>query len=140
MRRRNIAPRNSIQIAPLVDVMLVLLIVFMSVAPAIVSGIDVNLPNGGSELNGVSKNQFVTITITKTNEVFVEEREVEMGLLINNVKRATNNNKSTTLFVKTDKDVKYGQVINVLTRLSNAGYKNTALVTNVSNTTRNNEL
>ena len=119
---------SEINVTPLVDVMLVLLIIFMITAPMLVSGVKIDLPDAQAKpLN--SNEEPLTITLDRNNNLFIAESPVKKGKLINKLKAITKEKYSTRIFIRADKNLHYGEVIKLVADLNIAGFNHVALVT-----------
>ena len=122
------APMSDINVTPMVDVMLVLLIVFMVAAPLLTVGVPVDLPKTQAEpLTG--DNEPLTITIDKDNKVFVQDTEVDPDKLVDQLLAIGENGYKQRIFVRADKDVTHGEVMDIMGRISAAGFSKVGLVT-----------
>ena len=118
---------SSINVTPLVDVMLVLLIVFMITAPMLTVGVPVDLPKtNAGQLNADS--DPLIITINKDSQIFVQESKVDTKDLIPRLKAISNVNKKTRIFVRGDALIPYGEVLGLMGKIQSAGYESVALV------------
>lgn len=125
---------SEINVTPLVDVMLVLLVIFMITAPMMISGINVDLPETKSApLTG--HDEPLTISINKKGEIFIVDSKIEAKKLIPKLKAITNTRAKmkTRIFVRGDKAISYGKVMSVVGEISSAGFSKVALITNVKN-------
>ena len=121
---------NEINVTPMVDVMLVLLITFMITAPMLVAGIDVDLPKTESDpLSGQFKP--LVITIDKNNELYITETKVDPKELIPKLKNITKEKKDTRIFVKGDKSVPYGVIVETMSLIHSAGFTKVALISDI---------
>lgn len=121
-------PIAEINVTPLVDVMLVLLVVFMITAPLLTSGVSVNLPEAKSEpLPGTDTP--ITVTVDGSGRVFLLDREVELGSLGATLDAVTRARPDQRIFVRGDTGVHYGRVMEVIGEVTAAGYTRIALVT-----------
>lgn len=132
MRFRSKKPKfnfhQEIQIAPFIDIVLVLLIIFMITVPAMLSGVKIELPNGSVEQEEEMKT-FLTVTYTKNGDIYLDDDQVQLVNMVRLIKDKTSNSLDYTIFVRGDKTVKYGDVMSVVNILNKAGYKKTVLVT-----------
>jgi biopolymer transport protein TolR len=132
--RRNARRRTShraiseINVTPLVDVMLVLLIVFMVAAPLMTVGVPIELPKIDAKQANVST-EPITITVQKDGKLFVQETEIGIEQLANRLRAIARNGYEEQLFLKGDTSLTYGAIMNVMGLLSTAGYKKILLVT-----------
>jgi biopolymer transport protein ExbD/biopolymer transport protein TolR len=119
--------QHEINVTPFIDVMLVLLIIFMVAAPLATVDIGVNLPaSTAPEQPRPDKPVFITIKPDQT--IAVGETVVARETLASALDTATNNHKDETIFVRADKSLNYGELIEVMNALRDAGYLKLALV------------
>ena len=124
---RNLSTNLSeINVTPLVDVMLVLLIIFMVTAPMMQSGIQVNLPSAETRSNPSSGG--LVITVTKDHYIYMEDKVINMFLLESQVKNYFLGKEKKTVFLKADKEVSYGYVIDVMDALKKAGVETVGMI------------
>ena len=118
---------SQINVTPFVDVMLVLLIVFMITAPLLTVGVSVDLPKTkASQLN--SKGDPIIISIKKNGELYIQEREIDTLQLLPRLKAISSGNKNLRIYVRGDKDVPYGFVLDTIAKIKSSGFKKVALV------------
>ena len=118
---------SQINVTPFVDVMLVLLIVFMITAPLLTVGVSVDLPKTkASQLN--SKGDPIIISIKKNGELFIQEREIDTFQLLPRLKAISSGNINLRIYVRGDKDVPYGLVLDTIAKIKSSGFKKVALV------------
>lgn len=128
--RQYIKVASEINVTPLVDVMLVLLIIFMVCSPMLVAGVQVDLPKTkASALSG--QDEPIAISIDKFGNVYVAENKVQVPDLGKKLNAVLNEKKDTRIFVRGDKKIDYGKVMEVFAELKSSGFKNVALVTEV---------
>jgi biopolymer transport protein TolR len=119
---------SEINVTPLVDVMLVLLIVFMVAAPLMTVGVPIDLPQTKAKpLQGDT--EPITVTVDKDSKVFLQETEIDAETLIPKLEAIAKNGYDERIFVRGDTAVNYGAVIKVMGSLNAAGFKRIALVT-----------
>ncbi|OKO72913.1 biopolymer transporter [Bradyrhizobium sp. NAS80.1] len=119
--------QHEINVTPFIDVMLVLLIIFMVAAPLATVDIGVNLPaSTAPEQPRPDKPVFVTIKPDHT--IAVGEAVVDRETLASALDTATNNHKDSTIFVRADKSLNYGELMQVMNTLRDGGYLKLALV------------
>ena len=120
-------PISEINVTPFVDVMLVLLIIFMVTAPLLTVGVQVDLPE--SSADSLSEDQEpLTLTINSKGEVFVQEHQVKFEKIVPKILAIANNRTDTRIYVRGDKTINYGRVLEVMGRLSGAGFSKVALI------------
>ena len=117
---------SEINVVPLVDVMLVLLIIFMVTAPMMKSGINVNLPSVETEANPSSGG--LVLTITKDHYIYMEKNVINLFLLESRLRSYFINKKKRIVFLKADKDVSYGYVISVMDVIKKAGIETVGMI------------
>ena len=124
----NNKPMSEINVTPFVDVMLVLLIIFMITAPLLTTGVSVDLPQTDSQtLPG--RDEPITVTINKEGEVFLGGNLIQVNTLTAKLKAITSIKPSTRIFIRADENISYGEVMNIMSVITNAGYKKVALIT-----------
>jgi len=119
---------SDINVTPLVDVMLVLLIIFMVTAPMMMQGVDVNLPKTTTR-HIKTKDEPLILTVNKKREVFIENHRIEINNLETKVKKIFENRRDKEILLRADKDVPYGFVIKVIARVKRAGIDKLGMVT-----------
>jgi biopolymer transport protein TolR len=125
------APMAEINVTPLVDVMLVLLIIFMVTAPLLASGVPVNLPD--SRANALDQEQDqVTISIDKSGAIFLDDQPVAKGGVAEAIGGIGCGGSDRLVTLRADKALDYGNVMGVMGELNRAGCKRISLVTNGS--------
>lgn len=118
---------SQINVTPFVDVMLVLLIVFMITAPLLTVGVSVDLPKTKAvQLN--SKGDPIVVSIKENGELYIQERTIEVSQLLPRLKAISSGNKNLRIYVRGDKEVPYGIVLDTIARIKNSGFKKVALV------------
>jgi len=117
---------SEINVTPLVDVMLVLLIIFMITAPMMQSGITVNLP--AAETRSDPSSGGLILTITKERYIYMDDKIVNLYLLESRVKNYFFNKKKKVVFIKADTDVSYGYVISVMDVLKKSGIETVGMI------------
>jgi biopolymer transport protein TolR len=126
-RRASYRPMSEINVTPLVDVMLVLLVVFMVTAPLLTVGVPVDLPQTQAAPINEQKEPLV-ISINSEGKIYLQETTVEADQLVPRLQAITNNNPTTSIYVRGDKSVNYGRVLEVMGLVSGAGFTKVALV------------
>ncbi|MDA0763963.1 MAG: protein TolR [Proteobacteria bacterium] len=118
---------SQINVTPFVDVMLVLLIVFMITAPLLTVGVSVDLPKTkASELN--SKGDPIVISIKQNGDLYIQERIIDNLQLLPRLQAISSGNKDLRVYVRGDKDVPYGIVLDTIAKIKKSGFKKVALV------------
>ena len=120
-------PISEINVTPFVDVMLVLLIIFMVTAPLLTVGVQVDLPETSADTLP-EETEPLTLTINAKGEIFIQETKVEYEKIIAKIMAVSNNRTDTRIFVRGDKTINYGRVLEVMGRLSGAGFSKVALI------------
>mgnify|MGYP001144860856 CR=1 FL=1 len=131
-RRRRAAPMAEINVTPMVDVMLVLLIIFMVSAPLLTVGVPLDLPQTQAKSLDQDKNPL-TLSVNLKGQIFLNDTEIAVDELVPKLKAITEARAGMDerIFVRGDKKVDYGTVMKVMGRLSQAGFRHVALVTEV---------
>ncbi len=119
---------SEINVTPFVDVMLVLLIVFMVTAPLLTVGIPVDLPKVKASALTDQKDPL-EITVKIGGEIFLGESKVEVENLIPRLNAITELNKEARIYVRGDRVVAYGRIMEIMSLVNSAGYIKVALVT-----------
>ena len=120
-------PLSEINVTPLVDVMLVLLIIFMVTAPLMTSGVSVDLPKTDAKpLDNDS--QPLTVTINSTGKIFLQDQEVELAALVTKLQAIAENKQDRRIFVRGDKDLAYGRIMEVMGTITQGGFTKVALL------------
>ncbi len=127
-RRASGSPVSEINVTPLVDVMLVLLIVFMVAAPLMTVGVPVELPKTQANQMNVTT-EPLTITVQQDGTIFLQESQIALAELQPKLAAIAKNGLEEQVFVRADTSVSYGNVMEVMGLLNNAGYKKIGLIT-----------
>lgn len=126
-KQKKIKTISQINVTPFVDVMLVLLIVFMITAPLLTVGVSVDLPKTqASQLS--SKGDPIVVSIKKNGELFIQERAIDSLQLLPRLKAISSGNKNLRIYVRGDKSVPYGIVLDTIAKIKSSGFKKVALV------------
>jgi biopolymer transport protein TolR len=131
LRRRNHSenkPMAEINVTPLVDVMLVLLIIFMVTAPLLQMGIDVNLPRVKAKSIDVAEEKLV-LTITSAKEIFINKNRIPIGDLRTKLESIFTSRTDREVFMRADKTIPYGFVIEVMSEVRKAGVDKLGMIT-----------
>jgi len=131
-RGRRRAVMAEINVTPMVDVMLVLLIIFMVSAPLLTVGVPLDLPQTQAKSLDQDKNPL-TLSVNLKGQIFLNDNEIALNDLVPKLKAITDARSGLDehIFVRGDKKVDYGTVMRVMGRLSAAGFRRVALVTEV---------
>ena len=127
-RRGNYQPLSEINVTPFVDVMLVLLIVFMITAPLLTVGVPIELPKTKAKSIAESEEPLV-ITVNAEGVVFIQDTEVEIENLVPRLKAITENKADTRIYLRGDRNVDYGRVMEVMGTINLAGFTRVAMIT-----------
>jgi biopolymer transport protein TolR len=126
--RQRHRPMADINVTPMVDVMLVLLVIFMVTAPLLTAGVQVDLPKSeAAPIKG--DDQPLSVTVDANGDVWIQETEVTMEELVPKLKAITAAKPETRIFIRGDKGINYGRVMEVMGTLGGAGFTKVALVT-----------
>lgn len=131
--RRTFQARSDVNITPLVDVMLVLMIIFMVTAPLLTVGVPVDLPKASGQA-AASQTDPIIITINAEGQVYLQETEVNMESLSKQLAIITQNNAEAPLFIRGDKSVAYGKIVTLMAAMAAAGYSKVALLAETEQT------
>tara|TARA_R110000868_G_scaffold303689_2_gene564200 strand:- start:1354 stop:1767 length:414 start_codon:yes stop_codon:yes gene_type:complete len=124
-------PMADINVTPLVDVMLVLLVIFMITAPLMLNGISLDLPKT-KEANPINLNTSqVILSISKTEELYVGKEKILENELIAELQAKLKETKTDTLFLRADFALPYGKVAKLMSFLKSSGMTKIALVTEI---------
>ena len=130
--RRRVSRRgglnSEINVTPLVDVMLVLLIVFMIAAPLLSVGVPVELPKTDAKALP-SQQEPITITVDFEGGVFIQDEEISLDDLATRLIAVSTNGYEERIYLRGDRDTDYGEVMKVMARINTAGFTNIGLVT-----------
>ncbi len=121
------APLAEINVTPMVDVMLVLLIIFMVAAPLLTVGVPVELPETQAK-SLPDSGEPITITITNDGKIFIQETEIEEEQLIARLEAIAGAGYDRLIYVRGDRNASYGDVASVMARVNAAGYRRIGLV------------
>jgi biopolymer transport protein TolR len=127
VRSRHAQPVAEINVTPMVDVMLVLLVIFMVTAPLLTSTVDVDLP---STQAGQSRqaDEPVTVTVNAQGQVFIGDTQIEPADLVTRLRAIGESRREMRIYVRGDRQLAYGRVMEVMGIITAAGYERVALV------------
>ena len=127
-RRKRQQPMSDINVTPFVDVMLVLLVVFMVTAPLLTVGVPVDLPKAQASLIQ-EPDEPLSVSIDFEGRVYVQDSEIALRKLTARLIAVTGANPDIRIFVRGDKTIDYGRVMQVMGTINAAGFKRVALIT-----------
>jgi biopolymer transport protein TolR len=126
-RRRTVGRFTDINVTPMVDVMLVLLIVFMVTAPLLTVGVPVDLPKTqAATIN--ERDEPLVITVNAAGNIYIQETQVAPDQLVPRLEAITRNKPDLKIYVRGDRAVAYGRIMEVMGLVSAAGYSKVALL------------
>ena len=128
---RNFVPMSEINVTPFVDIMLVLLIIFMVAAPLLSVGIEVDLPNTQAKPLETEKERPLTLTLDGESNLFINEVKIEKSELRSKLLAIKKERESDEIYLRASKDIEYQNVAAILALISNIGYSQISLVTDV---------
>ena len=128
---RNFVPMSEINVTPFVDIMLVLLIIFMVAAPLLSVGIEVDLPNTQAKPLDTEKERPLTLTLDGESNLFINEVKIEKSELRSKLLAIKKERESDEIYLRASKDIAYQNVAAILALVSNIGYSQISLVTDV---------
>ena len=127
-RRHRAGVMSEINVTPLVDVMLVLLIIFMVAAPLLTVGVPIDLPETAAKpLEG--QTDPINISVDAAGKVFIQDSEITYEELVPKLMAVAKNGVEDRIYVRGDKTADYGTVMRVMSRISAAGFKKIGLIT-----------
>lgn len=119
---------SDINVTPLVDVMLVLLIIFMVTAPMMMQGVNVSLPKTASEPLPAEREHLI-ITVDGSQQIYINDYKVGLDALQAKLKKILEGRADQKVYLRADKDVPYGVVVRVISEVKNAGVERLGMVT-----------
>lgn len=126
--RRGTRPMSDINVTPMVDVMLVLLVIFMVTAPLLTVGVQVDLPkSSAAALPG--QDEPLAVSVDAEGKIFLQDTEVALESLAPRLIAITDNNPEARIFVRGDRAIHYGRVMEVMGTINAAGFSKVALIT-----------
>lgn len=129
--RNRVRPMADINVTPFVDVMLVLLIVFMVTAPLLTVGVPVDLPKTKAQPLGQDR-EPLSVSLRKDGRIYLQNTPVAQDDLVPKLKAISSNGYDQRIFVRGDRSVDYGHVMEVMALISAAGFTHIGLVTDVA--------
>ena len=128
---RNFVPMSEINVTPFVDIMLVLLIIFMVAAPLLSVGVEVDLPNTQAKPLAIENEKPLTLTMDKESNIFINEVKIKKEDIRTKLLAIRKERKSDEIYLRASKNIEYQKVASVLALVSNIGYSQISLVTDV---------
>jgi biopolymer transport protein TolR len=132
-RQARYRPMSEINVTPMVDVMLVLLVIFMVTAPLLTVGVPVNLPQTQAPSINEPKEPLV-ITIDAKGDVYLQNNKIDSKDLGPRLIAVTNNNPNATIYVRGDRAIDYGRVLEIMSIVSSAGFTKVSLIAELPGT------
>ena len=120
-------PMSEINVTPFVDVMLVLLIIFMVTAPLLTVGVQVDLPESAAD-SLPDDQEPLTLSINSKGEIYIQEHQVSYQKMIPKLLAIAKNRTDTRIYVRGDKTINYGRVLEIMGLLSGSGFTKVALI------------
>ena len=136
--RRRSRPMAEINVTPFVDVMLVLLIVFMVTAPLLTVGVPVDLPKTHAQALGQDR-EPLSVTVKRNGRIYLQNTPVDEDDLVPKLTAIAGNGYDQRIFVRGDKSVDYGRVMEIMALINAAGFTHIGLVTDVAKPKHNQE-
>ncbi|MDR1034422.1 MAG: biopolymer transporter ExbD [Holosporales bacterium] len=127
-RTKRQKPSININVAPLVEVMLVLIIIFMITAPMLNVGIQVDLPKTKASSIDETKSTHIVVSINRDSEIFIEEAKISIEDLIQKLPMILADGKSDTIYIRGDKNLQYGAIMEIMGIISTAGACKVSLI------------
>lgn len=129
-RRMRGRPMTEINVAPFVDVMLVLVVIFMIAAPLLTVGVPVDLPKAAVDALNDEKEPLI-VTVDGEGRVYLQESEIEQDVLIPRLVAVSEANPDLRVYVRGDRAINYGRVMEIMGMVSEAGFSKVALIAEV---------
>ncbi|PTW59683.1 cell division and transport-associated protein TolR [Breoghania corrubedonensis] len=126
--RQRHQPMSEINVTPMVDVMLVLLIIFMVAAPLLTVGVPIDLPETRAKALQDDV-EPITISVSKDGKVFLQDTEVDADEIVPKLTAIAKNGYDERIYVRGDRDADYGTVMRIMARISASGFRRIGLVT-----------
>ena len=119
---------SEINVTPMVDVMLVLLVVFMITAPLLTVGVPIDLPKTAAS-RIVGQDEPLVISVDEAGRLYLQDLEVTLEQLVPRLSAITRNRKDARIFLRGDRTIPYGKVMTVMGAMNQAGFNRVALIT-----------
>ena len=136
--RHRTRPMSEINVTPMVDVMLVLLIIFMITAPLLTVGVNVDLPDTQASLIQ-GEDEPLAVSVDREGRVYLQDTELDLEALVPRLIAVTDNNPDIRIFIRGDKAIAYGRVMEVMSLINAAGFRRVALITEPRETSTRDE-
>ena len=120
---------SEINVTPLVDIMLVLLIIMMLIAPLLQKGVDVNLPTAGNTADKPDTQQQIVLHVTADKRFYVNNKETPERDVVDRIKYALEEAKEKVVYLKADQDAPYASVMQMMDKMRDAQIENVGLIT-----------
>ena len=120
---------SEINVTPLVDIMLVLLIIMMLIAPLLQKGVDVNLPTAGNVADKPDTQQQIVLHVTADKRFYVNNKETPERDVVDRIKYALEEAKEKVVYLKADQDAPYASVMQMMDKMRDAQIENVGLIT-----------
>lgn len=120
---------SEINMTPLIDVMLVLLVIFMVTAPMLTTGVDINLPKTSKTNNISDKKDPIIISVDKNKNIYVGDIRTDINTLKHKLSAIIEINNETNVYLKAEKSLPYQFIMDVIGVVNNAGFNQISLVT-----------
>lgn len=121
------APMSEINVTPMVDVMLVLLVIFMVTAPLLTVGVPIDLPKtNAAPITG--QDEPLVVSVNAQGNVYLQDTEIPLENLVARLAAVTENKPDTRIFVRGDRSINYGRIMEVMSSINEAGFRRVALV------------
>ena len=127
-RRGRHAPMSEINVTPMVDVMLVLLIIFMVAAPLLQTGVQVELPEAKGTQLPQPKSDPLAVTVKANGDTYIGETQIKIEELAPKLKAIAKNGYDEPIYVRGDQTVSYGTIMKVMSRINAGGFKKLSFV------------
>lgn len=133
-RRERHRPMSEINVTPMVDVMLVLLVIFMVTAPLLTIGVQVDLPKTQASVIQ-DPVEPLEVSVTAEGKIFLQDKEIDLDALAPRLIAVSGANPDIRIFVRGDKAIDYGRIMAVMGRINSAGFSKVALIAELPKTT-----
>jgi biopolymer transport protein TolR len=131
-RRQRRAPMSEINVTPFVDVMLVLLIIFMVTAPMLTVGVPIELPKSeANAVDGAGQKEPLALTVGADGKIFIQEMEITLEEIVPKLTAIAKNGFDEVIYIRGDRRTNYGALMQVMGKISTAGFRRISLVTDL---------